>query len=331
VSVTNNGPINEGASATVTIVATDPAGAADPLSYEFDCNNDSTYEVGPQSGNAASCAFNDNGSYVVSVRVSDGDGGVATGSTAVTVNNVAPTVGAITAPTAPVRVNTVINTSASFTDPGVLDTHTAAWDWGDGSTIAGVVSEANGSGSVNANHAYVTPGLYTVKLTVTDKDGGSTQSVFRYVVVYNPAAGFVTGGGWINSPAGAYLAKPTLTGKATFGFVTMYPRGANVPRGQTDFYLRVANLNLHSTSYQWLVIANAKAQFQGSGKINGKGNYGFLVTAMDSKVGGHDNDKFRIKIWDKATGNVIYDNQIGTPDDADATQVIGGGSIVIYK
>ena len=44
-------------------------------------------------------------------------------------------------------------------------------------------------------------------LEVTDKDGGTDTIVAStYVVVYDPSAGFVTGGGWINSPAGAYAA-----------------------------------------------------------------------------------------------------------------------------
>src|SRR5207302_4222561 len=90
-SVTNNGPINEGGSATITVTATDPAGAADPLSYEFDCNNDLSYEIGPQAGNSTSCTFNDNGPKQVNVRVSDGDGGTTVGATTVTVNNVNPT------------------------------------------------------------------------------------------------------------------------------------------------------------------------------------------------------------------------------------------------
>ena len=44
-------------------------------------------------------------------------------------------------------------------------------------------------------------------------------------------------------------------------------------------------------------------------------------------------DKVRIKIWDKASGVVVYDNKRGDPDDIDKTdpQAIGGGSIVIYN
>jgi len=42
-------------------------------------------------------------------------------------------------------------------------------------------------------------------------------------------------------------------------------------------------------------------------------------------------DKFRIKIWDKATDEIIYDNMLGAGDDAIPTTVLGGGSIVIHK
>jgi len=62
------------------------------------------------------------------------------------------------------------------------------------------VAEANGSGSASGSHAYSSAGVYTLTLTVTDKDGGVGQSLFEFVVVFDPVAGFVTGGGWITSP-----------------------------------------------------------------------------------------------------------------------------------
>jgi hypothetical protein len=169
-------------------------------------------------------------------------------------------------------------------------------------------------------------------VTVTDNQGAAAELSYQYIVVYDPSAGFVTGGGWINSPAGAYMADPTLTGKANFGFVAKYQHGANTPNGQTQFGFHVAGLDFQSTSYDWLVVAGAKAKFKGSGTINGSGDYGFMLTAIDGQVnGGGGLDKFRIKIWDKATGSVIYDNQMGAPDDGDAATVIQGGSIVIHK
>src|SRR5439155_25276535 len=57
-----------------------------------------------------------------------------------------------------------------------------------------------------------------------------------------------------------------LTGKANFGFDSRYQRGATVPSGNTQFNFTVANVNFHSTSYDWLVVAGAKAQYKGSGQ-----------------------------------------------------------------
>jgi predicted extracellular nuclease len=324
-------PVNEGSPFNVSLTQPfDPSNAdtAAGFSYTFDCGQG--YGA-PGIINSATCTAVDNPSQTVKGKIADKDGGLTEYVATVTVNNVPPSVGPISAPADPVLVHTSVNATASFTDPGVLDTHTAVWDWGDGTTSAGTVSELNGSGSVSGTHTYAAAGFYTVKLTVTDKDGASAQSVFRYLVVYDPGAGFVTGGGWVDSPADAYPADPALTGKAIFGLLAWYPRGANVPRGQTGFYLHAARLNLHSTSYQWLVIAGSKAQYQGSGKINGSGEYGFLVTVTDGKVRGRGEDMLRIKIWDKATGTVIYDTQMGAPDDADATSVVKGGSILIHK
>src|SRR5262249_58502429 len=129
------------------------------------------------------------------------------------------------------------------------------------------------------------------------------ESYFQYVVVYDPSAGFVTGGGWINSPAGAYPANPGLTGKATFGFVSKYQSGNSVPTGNTEFQFRAGDFNFKSTSYDWLVVGGAKARFKGTGTVNGSGSYGFMLTAIDGDVsGGGGVGKFRIRIWNKDTG-----------------------------
>jgi hypothetical protein len=147
-----------------------------------------------------------------------------------------------------------------------------------------------------------------------------------YVVVYDPNGGFVTGGGWINSPLGAYRADPTLAGKATFGFVSKYQKGATVPTGNTEFQFHAGNLNFKSTSYDWLVVAGTKAQYKGTGTINGAGNYKFMLTAIDGSKGP---DMFRIRIWDD--NGLVYDNQMGASDTADPTTAIVGGSIVVHK
>src|SRR5262249_10091808 len=124
-----------------------------------------------------------------------------------------PFIQAIAVPTDPVAVSTTVNVVGSFTDRG---THTAAWSWDDGTTSAGQVIEAGGFGTVTGSHSYPLPGVYRAILTVTDSGGSSSQRVSPYIVVYDPNGGFVTGGGWITSPRGAYAADPSLGGRAIF-------------------------------------------------------------------------------------------------------------------
>ncbi|AQV96915.1 hypothetical protein BJN34_23935 [Cupriavidus necator] len=253
------------------------------------------------------------------------------------VSSAAPAVGPI-AVNDPVALGSPVSLSASFTDSDSGDTHTATWSWDDGgAAVAGTVSESNGAGSVTGSHTYGAAGVYTVSTTVTDNTGRSS-TVSRNVVVYDPSAGFVTGGGWIMSPAGAYKSDATLAGRANFAFVSKYKKGATTPTGNTEFQFQAAKLNFHSENYDWLVVAGARAQYKGSGTINGTGDYSFLLTAVDGNlVAKGTPDRFRIKIWhydaDAKADVVDYDNQLSSSSDGTVNEgtVIGGGSIVVQK
>ncbi len=118
------------------------------------------------------------------------------------------------------------------------------------------------------SYLFTKAGVYTIHVTITDKYGAS-GSAERIVVMYDPSAGFVTGGGWIDSPVGAYKPDASLAGKATFGFVSKYQKGATVPEGNTQFVFHAGNLNFHSKTYQWLVVSGGKFQYKGVGTING--------------------------------------------------------------
>jgi PKD repeat protein len=187
-------------------------------------------------------------------------------------------------------------------------------------------------GTVTDSHTYADPGVYTATLTITDSKFNSTQQVFPFIVVYDPEGGFVTGGGWIHSPPGAYPADPIMTGSAEFGFVSKYKKDATAPMGETEFEFEVAGLHFHSDTYEWLVIAGAQAMFRGSGTVNGEGDYGFMLTAVDEKLTPSTNeDLFRIKIWDKNDNDaLVYDNEMDDEEDARPDTALGGGSIVIH-
>jgi hypothetical protein len=157
----------------------------------------------------------------------------------------------------------------------------------------------------------LTVGIYNLVITARDYALNESSLTVENVVVYDPSAGFVTGGGWFYSDPGNYIWDLSAEGKATFGFVSKYKKnGADEPDGQTEFQFKAGDLNFHSTSYQWLVVAGAHAKFKGNGTINGDGNYEFMLTATDSQInGGGDVDSFRIKIW--CGYLLIYDNKMG--------------------
>jgi probable HAF family extracellular repeat protein len=282
------------------------------------------------------------GTYQVTVAVTDqgslsGTRSSTTDATTpylvVYVPNEPPIVTGLSLPAAPVSLGTPVSVSASFTDANPADVHTAIIDWGDGATSSGTVSAGGASGV----HSYSAAGVYIVSVRVTDQGlltgslSSADDATATYLVVYDASAGYVAGHGSISSPAGAYAQNPTATGKASFGFVSKYARGATIPSGNTQFQFTAARFQFESTSYEWLVIAGGRAKYKGSGTINNGGNYRFLLTAVDGQLNGGSPDALRLKVWDATTGAVIYDNERGAGDDAEATTTLASGSIKIHK
>jgi len=228
---------------------------------------------------------------------------------------------AIVTPAIPVLVNAPMLASAAFADADPAGTHSATWDWGDATLIVGTVAEAFGSGVASGTHAYASPGLYPLDLTVTDNDDGSAlgEKGFQYVAVYDPAAGGITGGGTFESPAGAYTANPAATGSAIVVINANYQSGENVPRGATSFRFHSANLVFESAGYDWLIVRGSQAFLQGSGLLNG-GPCKFLVAIKNT--GGSPSTALRFEFWDD-TG-VLYDSQPGYPTPADPTTPLSG-------
>ena len=304
-----------------------------------DCNGPVSLTQSPAAGTSLPL-----GDATATVTALDAAGNAATWTIELSVVDVTPPAVTILAPASGflAPVNTPIAFSGSFEDCG--GPFTAEWQFESAGIpdppLPGTVSGMQ----VDDTYAFTEPGVYTIRLRVTDAAGntGETDRVAddlpAYVVVYDPEGGFVTGGGWIWSPAGALrpglAGDAEVEGKASFGFVSKYKKGATVPTGQTEFQFKAGDLDFHSSDYQWLVVAGARAQFKGHGEINGEPGYGFMITAIDGKVpGGAGLDRFRIKIWDVLGEGVVYDNQSGSDDGAelDTPTALQGGNIVIHK
>jgi len=130
------------------------------------------------------------------------------------------------------------------------------------------------------------------------------------LVVYDPAAGFTTGGGWV----------PDGDGRGNFGFSVKYLKSGNI-QGQALYVYRSDGMlrRVKSNSMQWLVINGNTAVFQGKATIDGLGgNNTFEITVVDNGEPGR-NDTFAIKIWD--SGGTLIHEVTGT--------TLGGGNLIV--
>jgi hypothetical protein len=119
---------------------------------------------------------------VVTITADDGDGGVTSTTFNLTVANVSPVLTSVTTNAGDFgskKAGQTVTLNATFTDVGVLDTHTVLVNWGDGttSTIA-----AGSALSVAPTHVYASAGFYDVTVTLTDDDGGVTSSMTETII-----------------------------------------------------------------------------------------------------------------------------------------------------
>ena len=146
-----------------------------------------TFSPGANVDAGATCQFSgsdpdeqrvnctDDGTFTLTMTVSDGINRPVSDSMTLTVTNRAPSV-EINSPAANARFLPTANVplSATITDRGSNDTHTCSIDWGDGLISAGVVAARICTGS----HTYAWDNTFnwrsfTIRVTATDDDGAS--------------------------------------------------------------------------------------------------------------------------------------------------------------
>ena len=276
------------------------------------------------------------GTTTVTYTATDAAGNKTEESFTVKVDNTAPVLSAISGPIGPVAVGTPVTLSANYIDNNLASgTFTFSTD---GDTYGNLQPATVSNGKVSGTFSLPT-GVYNVKLVVTDACGLTAEIIYGgFVVIYDPNGGFVTGGGWIYSNPGSMPSKPLAHGTANFGFNAKYKNGKNDVSevdGSTNFQFKEGDFHFKSSSHtaMSLVVAGRKATYRGEGTVNGEGRYEFMVSVIDGNLTGGDGiDKFRIKIWGAGSpGKVIYDNELGIVENADATTALGSGSIVIHK
>jgi DNA/RNA endonuclease G (NUC1) len=295
----------EGASLSFSASGSSDADAGDALTYAWTFG-----DGGTATGLNVTHAFPDNGTYTVTVTVTDSHGVYDTKSMTVTTTNVAPV---ITGFSTPAGSKTGAQVTVSFSDAGSADTHTALINWGDGQTST---VNAGLATSASATHAYANVGWYSVSATVTDDDGASVSTATQTLVVYDAAAGYTTARG--------YIQGVMINQKTYFSHDVRYT-GGSTPTGTFEIHGSAA-ANLTSNALEYLVVQGTTGTFKGTGTLTNGTPVTFLVRGIDNKPGQTNKDKIRIKVWNSATNAVIYDSQPNAAELATPTANVVAGS-----
>ncbi|MFZ5875090.1 MAG: PKD domain-containing protein [Nitrospirota bacterium] len=163
---------------TVTATASDPDGGNTlKFSWDFGDGSDNTP---PNTSSLATHQYDYAGSYVVTLTVTDGQGGsdVGTETLVVLAPPNSPPVASAGGPYVGIVGEIISFSAAGSSDPDGSDLLTYAWDFGDGNAGAGV----------SDTHPYSAAGQYTVTLTVTDP-GGLSSSATANATISTPTPG----------------------------------------------------------------------------------------------------------------------------------------------
>ena len=238
----------------------------------------------------------------------------------------------------PFKVGSTVSFNGQFWDkPG--NKHTAKWLL-DGNVVAnGTVIEPAGkqTGKVSGSYKFNSPGVYKLQMNVTDQTGitsyaNTNNDLDAIVVIYDPNGGNIYGGGYFESSVGALKSNPSATGKASYGFAMNYFKNSTNPKGEAQFEFKVGEFEFNALNFDYLVINTAMAQFKGTGKIiGGQSGIGFIMTVTDGQLDGSGVDKIRMKIYNKNSGAIIYDNQPGASDAVLPAQAVGGNSTIVIS
>jgi hypothetical protein len=235
------------------------------------------------------------------------------------------------------KVGSTVTFAGTFWDkPG--NKHTGKWLI-DGTSVNATITEpvGNQNGKSTGSYKFNSPGVYKLQMNITDQTGVTSYAntngdLEAIVVIYDQNGGYTYGGGWYDSQAGALATDPSATGKVSYGFSINYYKNATNPKGENQFEFKLGDFEYNALNFDYLVIQGVKAQFKGTGKItNGPSGIAFIMTVIDGNLDGTGIDKVRMKIYNKNTNAVIYDNQPGASDAADPVIPVGTNSTVVIE
>ena len=288
---------------------------------------------------ATTITCTDDGTFDVTLTVSDGSNAPVSDSAVVRVSNVSPSV-SVTGPAAwqLFKVGTTVGLTAPVTDPGSNDTHSCTVSWDDGA----VQSFPADRGTCDQTHVFAHAGMYTVTVTVTDDDGGTgTASVL--LVVFDPNAGWINLDGSTLTPAGALVDTPNASQWTWVHLDAHYYTQTGAPTGVAKSWVPQTPYRMESTALQWLVVTpDGKIAVRGTATGQDGSALGFVfygyhgcpAAGPDCQVG---TDRMRLVVWRLSAGpnpgaGTVYDNQPSAGYDIDVVgpQPLNSGAVQIH-
>ncbi|SPD72924.1 hypothetical protein PITCH_A1590006 [uncultured Desulfobacterium sp.] len=173
--------------------------------YEWDWNYDGTFDASGDTGSTQSHAWDEKGSYVVAVRVTDEDGSTSIATLDVTITDLGGPSAALTGDT-PINEGATgsYDASGSTSLSGTITGY--EWDW----DYEGLF-EASGDTGATQSHVWPDNGVYTVAVRVTDDEGRTDIATLVVMVTdLGPTAAFT----WSPEPQ-AEGAQVTFTHAST--------------------------------------------------------------------------------------------------------------------
>jgi len=185
ITVLNRPPVasfTESAETVLTgqVISFNASASSDPdgtiASYFWDFGDETN-----ATGMTATHSYSDNGTYTVTLTVTDDDGATDTANSTKTVSN-RPPIASFTESAETVYTNQVIsfNASSSSDPDGTIVSY--FWDFGDGANAT----------SMTTTHSYSDDGTYIVTLTVTDDDGATASANATKTVLNRPPVAIFT-------------------------------------------------------------------------------------------------------------------------------------------
>lgn len=304
--------ISEGGSMTLSGSFTDPGADTETVVIKWGDGKSTTLNLSStQRTFSATHQYLDNpagqpnGSFTISVSVTDQNNVGTSGIASIQVSDVAPSA---TILIALYDNDKTVTFAAGVTDPGTLDTFTYQWNFGDGAT----------STLASPSHTYANYGNYIVSLTVTDKDGLSS-TVTKTVTLVDGIAPTVS----VTSPA----AGSTVSGVVT---ITASATDNNSVAGVT-FYVDGVAMGAEDTvapySYNWDTTQLANGTHTLTAKARDAAGNTATSAALTVTVNNSDITAPTVSITGPTTGSSVS----GTINiTANASDNVGVAGVTFY-